>query len=309
MQLFTNLGEEVDEDTVKYRGYVVQGALSVGDEITTYVFGSSESAGQTMTIAKLEVEGEEVDCVNGEGEVIFFVENGSPVIGPGSAGIVATHSNEELLKSKVLFINMQYTPDTLAASLTFEGQCSIRFVNQREYMQFSSGTMANEVIGDEDGLAADESGYVKLIFSKEIYYVEGLEIYICPNAVTPQVRIIGTATMVAPEKAYKSESAMLVDGVDLVANQPIIIEITNEFDEDIYRFSFLGDMAQLQAKTNYEIALYRATGVKNIEVTYDSSQYTFEYSDITEFKLAKGETCYIIIIPEDSVEGFEMRAY
>lgn len=309
MQLYTNVGEEVDEDTVKYRGYVVQGALSVGDEITTYVFGM-ESASKTMTISKLEVEGEEVDRVNGEGEVIFFVENGSAMLAPSASwGIVATHSNEELLKSKVLFINMQYTPDTLAGSLAFTGQCSIRFVNQREYLQFSSGTMANEVIGDEDGLAADESGYVKLICSKDIYYVEGLEIYICPNAETTQVRIIGTATIVAPEKAYKSESAMLVDGVDLVANQPIIIEITNEFDEDIYRFSFLGDMAQLQAKTNYEIALYSATGVKNIEVTYDSSQYTFDYSDATEFKLAKGETCYIVIIPEESVEDFEMRAY
>lgn len=306
MQLFTNVGEEVDEDTVKYRGYVVQGALSVGDEITTYVSGM-ESASKTMTISKLEVEGEEVDCVNGEGEVIFFVENGSVMLAPSASwGIVATHSNEELLKSKVLFINMQYTPDTLAASLAFTGQCSIRFVNQREYLQFSSGTMANEVIGDEDGLAADESGYVKLIFPKDIYYVEGLEIYICPNAETTQVRIIGTATIVAPEKAYKSGSNMMTDDIDLVANQPIIIKLTNEFDTNISQFTFNGNAAQLHVNTNYVVALYSEDGIEDSAVTYDTSSHTFEYADTTTFKLAAGETCYIILIPEGDVEDFYM---
>ena len=136
-----------------------------------------------------------------------------------------------------------------------------------------------------------------------------MELFITP-AVMPANKFIGTATIISPVEAEKKSTNMVVGSMDVEAEQAVVIKITNETEYDIYRFA-MGEKYATHVQCDFTALLYTADGTK-IDAVYQTEggdMFQFEFSDNTSYKVAPGETVYLVFIPAEAVEGFNVSVY
>ena len=306
IQMFSATGEQVDEDgLMKYRVTVAQGVLRVGDEIVAY---SQTTGGKYSTVKIAGIEyiktGKAVDFVNGTdwNEVYIYVENGPATIAPGSV-IVLTHTDEELVYSDSIYVHL--TVDS-AQTMSLGNGFYISFINNRQYANYQC--KPNEILG-ADEIAPGESAYVLIRLYGYRYYAADMELLITPG-VMPANKFVGTATILSPieaeQKVENGSLKMVVENIALEANQPTVIELTNEeFDGGIFRFVFNGVSAsnvKIYASDGTVIdAEYQSTGANMLNFVLTSSGEVFT--------LAEGESMYIVIIPDSDTDSFTLTAF
>ena len=127
--------------------------------------------------------------------------------------------------------------------------------------------------------------------------------------------LVGTATVIDPTEAEKQTvgtlgDRMQVDSMDVAAGEAVVIKITNELDGDITRFA-MGEQYTTIVQCDFTALLYTADG-QRVDAEYQvdgGDMYCFKNADASIYELAAGETVYLVFIPTEDVDGFNLDAY